>query len=344
MARLSGASLVFVLVLAGCQTAGPSGPPESASPTIGPSPTGLASAVPPRSPAAPTPTPAPVCAKGPLSVQAFLGADIRCYVTEDVAVVGWWGPGRTDEVQADLSYRLRSSIPFSAYKATDDFLFVAVDDVAEPSGWDLVDGIHWATITGRRSTTTDRACHYDGAPEVGLTRHCPSYLVAERIVESDPPAEALAGCATLPISEAGSVEADAFSEYPAECFGSRDMTVRGWLDVVYLITGWEEAWGIAPGWLWVPIGPWTVVAPGSNPETSDALTVYSDPARGLDLRATNRWVELTGHYEDAKAETCHVEYDGGYDAARDGPRISDSIARRMCELHFVVTSVRATEP
>jgi hypothetical protein len=278
-------------------------------------------------------------------VGEFLAADGRCYLTEEVGVVGWWSGRRTDDParEANLDHMLRGSMPFGALsQRTEDFLLIDEQAVVPPGGWP--GGVHWATVTGRRGPEPDRACHFDIGADVVPARHCPSYLVASNVVESDPPASALSGCATLVTDDAGWIDVEGFSAYPPACFGSRDMTVRGWLDVRYLITGWEAAWGISPGWLWLPIGPWTVVAPSSNPETSAALVVYADPARHVDLRSTNRWVQLTGHFGDAKAETCRIVYDGAYDAARDGPRITDSYARRVCELHFVVTAVRSTEP
>jgi hypothetical protein len=99
---------------------------------------------------------------------------------------------------------------------------------------------------------------------------------------------------------------------------------------------------------WPPVCWWqaqSAAAVGANrPETSAALIVYSDPARGLDVSRTNRWVLLTGHYADPKADTCQVTYPGGYDLARDGARIPDAFARRLCEVHFVMTAVRDTTP
>jgi hypothetical protein len=147
----------------------------------------------------------------------------------------------------------------------------------------------------------------------------------------------------MPSDAAGWVDVESFTAYPPACFGSHEVTVRGWLDVLYIITGWEDPWAIAPDWLWVPIGPWTVVAPGSNPDTSAALSVYADPA-GPEVGQTNRWVLLTGHYADPVAATCRIVYPGGYDQARDGPRVPDAFARRWCEASFVVTEVRDTTP
>lgn len=344
MTRLLGASLLSVLVLAGCGVAGPSSPVQSAAPTPGPSPTALETAR-PTEVVLPSPTLAAVCPNGPLTIEAFLAADSRCYVTDEIAVVGWWDFRRTDDParEANLDYMLRGSMPFGALSPlAEDFLLVDEQDIVPAGGWP--GGVHWATVTGYRSTEGDRACHYDTGDDGIPTRHCPSYLIASTVVESDPPAAALTACATLDARETSWVDVEVFTAYPPACFGTRDMTVRGWLDIRYLITGWELPWGISPGWLWVPIGPWTVVAPGSNPETSAALVVYSDPARRLDLQSTNRWVLLTGHYGDAKAGTCRVEYAGGYDAARDGPRIPDAFARRVCAAHLVVTSVRNASP
>jgi hypothetical protein len=291
----------------------------------------------------PRPTAALVCPAGPLTVAQFLAADPSCYLDVEVAVVGWWDWSHDDDPGGRLDHLLRGSMPFGARGSSEDIVFVDESDAVPRGGWP--DGAHWATVTGRRSPTNDRACHRDRDADLTAAPHCPSYLVATSVVESEAPSEQLAACEPAwGEDDEGAIDAGWFTGYPPACFGSRDVSVRGWFDIRYLITGWEEPWGIAPGWLWLPIGPWTVVAPGSNAEATDALLVYIDPARGLDVSRTNRWVVLTGHYADAKAGTCQVEYSGGYDPARDGERIPDSYAQRVCEAHFVVTSIRDTTP
>lgn len=344
MARILGASLLSAVLVAACGAAVPT-QPSSPGPTIlassAPSPT-----VRPSVDETPVPTFAVVCPDRPLSVSMFLATDPRCYVNADVTVFGWWDARRTDDParQAELDHMIRGSMPFGAMNDTpEDFVFVDDLAVVPPAGWP--GGAHWATVTGRRSPTNDRACHRDEGADITAPPHCPSYLIATRVVESAPPPAVLAGCITIPSGEGGSyVAVEEFTAFPPACSAGQDVTVRGWLDIWYVITGWESPWGIAPGWLWVPIGPWTVVAPDSNPTTSSSLLVYLDPARKIDVGRTNRWVYLTGHYADPKAQTCHIEYAGGYDPARDGDRIPDSFARRQCQAHFVVTAIEDATP
>jgi len=279
-----------------------------------------------------------------LSVAAFLAADARCHLTEEVSVVGWWGARRDDEPgeATNLSWVLRGSMPFGARSETpEDILFVDEIALASSTGWP--DGIHWATVTGRRSASGDqRACHRDRGADPFAAPHCPSYLIATGVVEAEPPPSALAGCSTMNVSEGGWVDVGVFTAYPPACSGSRNVTVRGWFDIRYIITGWEAPWGISPDWLWVPIGPWTVVSDTSNAESPAALLVYADPARGIDVRRTNRWVRLTGHYADPKAQTCRITYSPDLEPA--ARVIPDAYARRVCETHFVVTSIRDTSP
>jgi hypothetical protein len=263
-----------------------------------------------------------------------------------VSVSGWWGARRTDEPgeATTLSWVLRGSMPFGAQnEMPEDSLFVDETAIAPPAGWP--DGVHWATVTGRRSASDDqRACHRDRGADLFAAPHCPSYLIATSVAESAPPPSALAGCSSLATTEGGWVDVGVFTSYPPACSVARDVTVRGWFDVRYIITGWEDPWGISPAWLWVPIGPWTVVSDGSNAESPGALLVYVDPARGVDVTRTNRWVLLTGHYADPKAQTCRITYAPGSKPTSDPGAISDAYARRVCDAHFVVTSIRDTTP
>ncbi len=338
-------TVLVALVLAGCGAADSRSSASPAASVANPSTTPATTAG-PTTPTAPTPTVAPTCPSGPLTVAAFLAADARCHQAEDVSVVGWWGARRPDEPGATtaLDWVLRGSMPFGARNETpEDILFVDESAIAWSAGWP--DGIHWATVTGRRSASGDqRACHRDRGADMFAAPHCPSYLVATGVVESEPPSSALAGCSTMAASEGGWVEADVFTAYPPACSGARDVTVRGWFDIRYIITGWEAPWGISPGWLWVPIGPWTVVSDTSNAESPGALLVYADPAKGLDVRRTNRWVLLTGHYADPTAQTCRITYSPGIEPGPGPGALSDAYARRVCEAHFVVTSVRDTTP
>ena len=342
------ATVLVALVLAGCAAVGPGGSASPAASVAEPStasaPTAAPSLVGSATPSAPAPTVAPSCPSGSLTVAAFLAADSRCHLADEVSVLGWWGARRADEPGEGrtLGWVLRGSMPFGARSETpEDILFVDETAVAPPSGWP--DGIHWATVTGRRSASGDqRACHRDRGADVFAAPHCPSYLVATSVVESEAPPSALAGCLSMAAGNAVGVDVGVLTADPPACFGSRDVTVRGWLDIRYIIAGWEAPWGISPAWLWVPIGPWTVVSDTSNAESPSALLVYVDPARAVDVTRTNRWVLLTGHFADPKAQTCRITLAPGTEPPSSA--ISDAYARRVCEAHFVVTSIRDTNP
>ncbi len=352
MARILGASLLAAVLVAGCGAFASQSPgPSIAGPTISAGPTTPATV----GPSAGEPTGGTgiaTCPLGPLTVAEFLAADPRCYSAADVSVVGWWDALRQTDAYANSlnppGRVLRGAIPIGPWLSERPDEFVLVDAEALPTiptgGW--AESMHWATVTGRRSADNDRACYRDPPADVRADLKCPSHLVASRVVESEAPASALAGCSSPSLVDEGwGIAVENFTAFPPACFDSRDVRLRGWFDIRFLITGWEQSWGISPGWLWVPIGPWTVLAPDSSPPNgSTTLVVYTDPARKLDVSRTNRWVELTGHYADPKAATCHVEYAGGYDPSRDGERIPDSYARRLCEGRFVVSSIKDTAP
>lgn len=181
MARTLGASLLSAVLVAGCGSVATTQPPPVSSPSASPltSPTAGPSAAGPSAAATPGPTTTAACDQGPITVAEFRAAAPRCYLTTDVSILGWWDARRTDDVaqEADLDQMVRGSMPFGPANSTpEDFVFVDAEAAAPPNGWP--DGAHWATVTGRRSATNDRACHREDTLDLTAPPHCPSYLVA----------------------------------------------------------------------------------------------------------------------------------------------------------------------
>ena len=209
------ATVLVALVLAGCGAADPSSSasPDASVADLSTAPVATTLPSPTRSSLAPMAT--AVCPSGPLTVEAFLSADSSCYAVEQVAVVGWWGARRADEPgeTTPFSWVLRGSMPFGAESETsEDILFVDETAVAPPAG--EPDGIHWAAVTGRRSASSDqRACHRDLGADLFAAPHCPPYLIATGVVESEPPPSALAGCSKLTTSDGGWVSVGDFTTY-----------------------------------------------------------------------------------------------------------------------------------
>jgi hypothetical protein len=343
------AVIAAALVLAACTTAPspePSGGPSPSAPIPSGSP-GVPMASPTAGVVIPTKAPVVSCAPGPISVSDFLGADPRCYRSEDVTIAGWYDHRRPQdrrEYPYPFETALRGAVPFVSVEthATGPAVFLDVTGVEEVIGWSA--DARWVEVVGRRAE--QQVCWRDPSAPVDAAPSCDDHIVVSHVTEVAPPGDALAGC---PVGDQEPpMTSDVFRWYPPACFGSRDVTVRGWLDVLYLIAGWEEPWGVAPGWLWKPIGPWIVLVDGWDAASPDRLTLWFDPARKVVIGHTNRWVLVTGHYADPAAATCHhvyVDPTNGAPVASPDPAIrqDDAIARRTCRDQFVVTSI-VTDP
>lgn len=168
---------------------------------------------------------------------------------------------------------------------------------------------------------------------------CPAYGLVEAMQAATPPATALANCpatgAPIPVAS--------FGRFPRACFGSRSVSVSGWLDTWYVIGGWESPWTIRPGWLWsFAIGNVPMLSPTSNPSDRDAIRLHLRPGSAPASAAQNRWVVVTGHYATAaEAATCEVVTVAGGPA---GDQPSNLEAKRDCAAAFIVTAVRPGEP
>jgi hypothetical protein len=145
-----------------------------------------------------------------------------------------------------------------------------------------------------------------------------------------PTAVTSGGCPThspLSVAEYNSaVEAD------AGCFTDSDVTLIGWAGTWPEGIGWLGP-GIEPGWLALSTAAiWTEKCPRSSEGCGDILSVHIDPDSGIAWRQDGRWLVITGHTRDPRADTCQP------DPPDNG--ISTSDARKMCRGSFVLTSVR----
>jgi hypothetical protein len=120
-------------------------------------------------------------------------------------------------------------------------------------------------------------------------------------------------------------------------FGVR---VRGWLSTPPPL-GFEPPL-VKPGWIYYPDGDsatslWNQPPPEpdhvcANGEDCWWFFPHPDPDLGLDLEPLERWVIVTGHTRDPRAQNCH--YDGV------GPNPNPELVT-ICGRQFVVTALEA---
>jgi hypothetical protein len=127
-----------------------------------------------------------------------------------------------------------------------------------------------------------------------------------------------------------------------DCFGARNLQVTGYLAPAWGIGGLPN--GIVPGWLgeWegLPAVLWLKPHPVGGCFAADDcmwLFLYAPSTAGLSL-SPDRWVALTGHFDDPLAATCRATGSGA------GAVTSDAQAIVECRKHFVVTGIRTVAP
>lgn len=125
------------------------------------------------------------------------------------------------------------------------------------------------------------------------------------------------------------------------CFGKRDIEVTGYLAPSWGVGGLGN--GVAPAWLgeWAGLEQvlWRQPHPVDSCGDNDCMWIYlhAPDTAALPL-SPDRWVSLTGHFDDPGALSCR--------AAGSGPDAvtSDVQAVITCREHFVVTEIRTVAP
>lgn len=118
------------------------------------------------------------------------------------------------------------------------------------------------------------------------------------------------------------------------CFGSREVTVLGWVAPRPAI-GFEPP-GIRPSWLWFSgLALWDHPCDEEGGCTT-FMDVHIPPDSGLEWGTDGRWVLITGHADDPRAVNCHYVYPSDW----TGERWPDSQAQDTCRSSFVLTSVQ----
>jgi hypothetical protein len=121
------------------------------------------------------------------------------------------------------------------------------------------------------------------------------------------------------------------------CFGSAPLTFSGWSTACdgcsSASTGSEPAWLINPGANQLFLSPIAADIGGSN-------QVVLSPTLKLDPAWRYHWVQVTGHFDDPAAATCH-----GTPTPADDPYYSGQYWTVVsCRQQFVVTAVRVLNP
>ena len=126
------------------------------------------------------------------------------------------------------------------------------------------------------------------------------------------------------------------------CFGHRSIDVTGYLAPPWGIGGLAN--GVTPAWLgeWAGLDDvlWLKPHPAMGCVADDDcvwLFIHAPDATALPL-APDRWVTLTGHFDDPASLTCRAT-GAGPDAVT-----SDAQAIATCRGHFVVTGIRTVKP
>lgn len=124
----------------------------------------------------------------------------------------------------------------------------------------------------------------------------------------------------------------------AACFGNREIEVTGYLAPAWGIGGLGN--GVVPSWLgeWsgLPSVLWLRPHPADGcPAPEDCMWMFLfAPAPASLPMTSDRWVTLTGHFNDPVALTCRAT-GSGPDAVKTNAEAVD-----LCREHFVVTQIR----
>jgi hypothetical protein len=265
------------------------------------------------------------------------------------------------------------AVPLQHVVANSDGVFALgvlnqdVDPRAELQLWHSDDAVSWQRVTGLPQAP-DGTWHYGGAdiaaaPDrltiVGWTwvtgadaQQDFSYSNAAILPAGTPglspsatttssPAATLAASG-VPCDTISPIRVDRLLQAGRACFGAADVRVVGWLGPSWGIGGTNT--GIEPTWLGEPLTDPVLWLKPRNPDgcftTDDCVWtfVHIRPGSAVPFQLPERWVEVTGHFDDPVAQTCL------WDGHSNDP-ITPARAVETCRDAFVVTAVRdAAQP
>jgi hypothetical protein len=122
------------------------------------------------------------------------------------------------------------------------------------------------------------------------------------------------------------------------CFGSRELTLRAW--VVDPGVGYGGACDpVTPAWLYVCVLPDWSLAPAKTgtAQLQGVLGGLKRPDASGDLKGVGRWVDVTGHFDDAAAQTCQL---AAGPAVAGEPPVGWFVLR--CRAEFAVTRIETS--
>jgi hypothetical protein len=143
--------------------------------------------------------------------------------------------------------------------------------------------------------------------------------------------------ASCPNATDDTISVQEYVDATTSCF-RYGVRVRGWLDTPPPL-GFEAPL-VKPSWIYYPSGDSATSLWHQPPPEPDHVCAsgedcwwffpHPDPDLGLDLEPLHRWVILTGHTRDPRAQNCH--YDGV------GPNPNPELVT-ICGRQFVVTAI-----
>ena len=260
------------------------------------------------------------------------------------------------------------AVPLQDVVANRDGLFALgvlnqdVDPRAELQLWHSDDAVSWQRVTGLPQAP-DGTWHYGGADiaatsdrltivgwtwvtgadaQQNFSYSNAAILSAETPGPAPSPTPTSAAASGAPCDTTSVIRVDRLQEAGRACIGAADVRVVGWLAPPWGIGG--TLIGIEPTWLGEPITDPVLWLKPHNPDgcflADDCFWVFVHirPGSGVAFTVPERWVEVTGHFDDPVARTCR------WDGHTNDP-VAPQRAVETCRDAFVVTAVRdAAQP